>query len=102
MCTQKRNFWRERKFVAVTKDDIRPFDIEAIARSIVKQGHVDAEKQMNELKLQQAQAVTESIKTSVKAAVYKSYNEITKSGTSESWFHEKYEFLASLVSWLYS
>ena len=71
VCTQKSSFWRERKFVAVTKDDIHPFDIEAFARSIVKQGHVDAEKQMNELKLQQAQAVNESIKTSVKVAVYK-------------------------------
>ena len=56
--TQKRSFWRERQFVAVTKEDICHFDIEAIAHSIVKQGHVDAVKQMNALKLQQAQPVT--------------------------------------------
>ena len=34
------------------------FDFQAIAHSIVKQGHVDAVKQMNALKLQQAQPVT--------------------------------------------
>ena len=71
---------KERKFRPVSRNQLRAFDVHAIARSIIKQGMCDAAMEMNALKVEQANLVKENVKKDIKEAVYKTYQEMNIEG----------------------